>query len=141
MTAESQLSLNFDALGLPAPAKAWLLDLWAVIQVLDDALDGDKADPGQVNQAAWAIFVNMPLNDFYRQSMATLQPILALQLMKWQAANIVEELGLADERSYMFRAGYYEVVLMVCHLCGIEGAGRACMELYGESFAEYMEGR
>ena len=38
-----ELSAHFVTLNLPAPARAWLLDLWTVIQVLDDAADGHKS--------------------------------------------------------------------------------------------------
>lgn len=139
MTAESDLATHFDALGLPAPAKAWLLDLWTVIQVLDDAMDGDAAGPTDVARAAMAIFWDMPLNPFYRDFSAALQPVLKLQVLKWFAANDVEAQGEADERSYMWRAGFYDVVLMVCSLCGCDQSASALL-LYGETFSEYMEG-
>lgn len=138
MSDETHLSTHFDALGLPAPAKAWLLDLWTVIHVLDDAADGDKsADAGR---AAMAIFWDMPLNPFYQANFAALQPVLKLQVLKWIAANVAEENGLADERSYMWRAGFYDVVTMVCALCGGDQGAGVGLSLYGETFTEYMEG-
>lgn len=141
MTAVSDLSAHFETLGLPDAAKAWLLDLWNVIQVLDDAYDGDKADRDAVSGAVKSIFLTMPLNDFYRQYSGVLQAVSWLQVMKWQAANDAEAAGVVNEKTYVWRAGYYDVVLMVCHLCGIEGAGQFCMEIYGESFAEYKRGQ
>ena len=138
MTAESDLSAHFTTLGLPDAAKAWLLDLWNLIQVLDDARDGDRASPGDVDRAVKAIFLTMPLNDFYRQFPAVLQPVMVLAVLKWEAANEMEAKGLADEKSYMARAGFYDVVLMTCHLCGIENVGHAVMEMYGETFADYI---
>lgn len=138
MTAESDLSAHFTTLGLPEAAKAWLLDLWNLIQTLDDAYDGEPIEKSAALGAVRAIFLTMPLNDFYRNYAAILQPILWLQVMKWEAANEMEAKGLADEKSYMARAGFYDVVLMVCHLCGVEGAGHACLNLYGETFADYM---
>lgn len=140
MAGETDLQTHFTTLGLPPEAQAWLLDLWNLTQVLDDAMDGDKADPAAVSGATWAIFQNMPLNPFFRQYTAILQPVLVLQLLKWEAANKVEALGMPNEKTYVWRAGFYDVVLMCCHLCGIEG-GHACMEMYGETFAEYMEGQ
>jgi len=139
MTAETNLATHFTTLGIPATAQSWLLDLWNVIQVLDDAADGDRADPNDVSRAVWSIFATMPLNDFYRQYSAVLQPVLVLQILKWEAANEAEARGLANEKSYVWRAGYYDVVLMVCHLCGIGNVGHACMEMYGETYSEYLE--
>jgi hypothetical protein len=139
MAGEADLKTHFTTLGLPVEAQTWLLELWNLTQVLDDAADGDKADPLAVRRATWAIFQNMPLNDFYRQYVAILQPVMVLQLLKWEAANAVEAMGKPDEKSYVWRAGFYEVVLMCCHLCGINDAGHACMEMYGETYAEYLE--
>ena len=140
MTAETDLHSHMTTLGLPDVAKAWLLDLWNLIQVLDDATDGDPVDKASAAGAVRAIFLTMPLNDFYRQNAAILQPVLVLQMLKWEAANAVESRGLANEKSYVWRAGYYDVVLMACHLCGIEDAGHAVMEMYGETYADYKGG-
>ena len=139
MTDETHLSTHFDSLGLPAPAKAWLLDLSTVIQVLDDAMDGDDAGQANVTRAAMAIFWDMPLNPFYRDNFSALQPVLKLQVLKWLAANDVEMGSKADERSYMWRAGFYDVVLMVCALCDCDQSASA-LSLYGETFTAYMEG-
>ena len=138
MSDETHLSTHFDALGLPAPAKAWLLDLWTVIQVLDDAADGDKSDRKDVESAAWAIFVTMPMNDMYQKNAGVLQPLLALAVLKWRAANEIEAAGEADERTYVARAAYYDIVMMVCHICGIPDSGATCIQLYGETFADYI---
>lgn len=141
MSAESDLSTHFETLGLPDDAQAWLLDLWNVIQVFDDLVDGDPVAKSAALGAVQAVFLTMPMNAFARDHMTVLQPILALQFLKWQGANTVEGAGLANEKSYVWRAGFYDVVLMVCHLCGIPDAGHAVMEMYGEPFAEYMEGQ
>lgn len=114
------------------------MDVWHVTQVLDDAMDGDKADPAEVSRAAWAVFATIPANPFYQQYMAALTGVLILALHKWQGANEMEAAGEADERTYCARAGFYDVVLFVCHLCGIPDPGRNCIRLYGETFADYI---
>ena len=129
------LKSHFDDLGLPPEAQEYLLDLWHVIQMLDDVQDGDAS--ANAGLAAWAIFARMPMNQFYRNCMASLQPLLVMQLIKWEAANEAEASGQADARSYMWRAGYYEIVAMACHLCGLNA--KAALGLYGETFAEYRE--
>lgn len=140
MAGESDLAFNLDAIGLPADARAWLLGLWNAIQVLDDAMDDDPTIKEDVSRAIWDLFVAMPMNEFYQRNAGTLTPILALQILKWEAANLAEGFGIADAKSYMWRAGYYDVVLMACHLCGIKNAGVLCMGLYGETLDEYLEG-
>jgi len=129
------LQSHFQVLGLPPEAQEYLLDLWAVIQLLDDAQDGDKASG--VSNVAWAVFQRMPLNAFFRANMSVLVPLQMMQLIKWEAANVDEAEGRADERSYMWRAGYYEIVAMACHLCGLDA--KAALGLYGETYAQYRE--
>ena len=128
-------------LDLPRPAADWLLDLWQVIQVFDDAHDGDPI--GNVMPALWAGLVTMPGNPFYQANAAALQAAVATAILKWHAANEAEDAGKADERSYVWRAAYYDVVLLVTLLChGKEYALRMAptiMLMYGEPFADYRE--
>jgi hypothetical protein len=138
MIEEREIAQHLVNLGLPEDAQAWLLDLWNLTQVLDDAMDGDKPGKADVSRAVWAVFQNMPCNSFYQSRMSLLQPVLVLQLLKWEAANEAEAAGFRDARTYVWRAGFYDVVMMACHLCGIN-ARREVMEMYGEPFAAYLE--
>lgn len=130
-----------NALELPDAAVDWLLDLWRVIQVFDDIHDGDPV--ADVMPALWAGLVTMPGNPFYQANAAALQAAVATAILKWHAANEAEDAGKADERSYVWRAAYYDVVLLVTLLChGKEYALRMAptiMLMYGEPFADYRE--
>ncbi len=116
-------------------------DVWAAIQLFDDVADGDKITDDELNRVVWAVFVKFPQNPFYRANVDTLTPVMALQIIKWRAANAVENAGKSDERSYMWRAGYYDLVLTVCMLCFGEKieTGKICdaLMLYGETYEEY----
>jgi len=130
-----------NTLDLPPAAVDWLLDLWQVIQVFDDAHDGDPV--GDVMPALWAALVSMPGNPFYVANAAALQGAVATAILKWHAANEAEDAGEADERSFVWRAAYYDVVLLVVLLCyGQTEALRLApvvMLMYGEPFAAYRE--
>ena len=130
-----------NALELPDTAVDWLLDLWRVIQVFDDIHDGDLV--ADVMPALWGALVTMPGNPFYQANAAALQAAVATAILKWHAANEAEDAGKADERSYVWRAAYYDVVLLVTLLChGKEYALRMAptiMLMYGEPFADYRE--
>jgi hypothetical protein len=130
-----------NTLDLPPAAVDWLLDLWQVIQVFDDAHDGDPV--GDVMPALWASLVSMPSNPFYVANAAALQGAVATAILKWHAANEAEDAGEADERSFVWRAAYYDVVLLVVLLCyGQTEALRLApvvMLMYGEPFAAYRE--
>ena len=130
-----------NQLDLPEAAVDWLLDLWHVIQVFDDVHDGDPA--GDVMPALWGALVSMPGNPFYQAHAPALQAAVATAILKWHAANVAEVAGKADERSFVWRAAYYDVVLLVTLLChGQTDALRLApivMMMYGEPFAAYQE--
>ena len=138
---EESLLSHFEAWELPRDATAWLLDLWRITQMLDDVVDRDEMNPEHVQKAIWAMFVTFSGNPFYLAHATQLQVALATAVLKWEAANKAERLNAADERSFMWRAGYYDIVLLVILLCqGYDSAmakAPAVMALYGEKYSEY----
>lgn len=143
MTPEQILSQSFETLGLPPDAAKWLLDVWRAIQVYDDVADGDTVARDDLDRTIWASLVGLQINPFHMQNAASLVPVLALQILKWQASDVIERRGDADARSYMWRAGYYDLVLLVALMIhGPEKAtalGPIIMQMYGETFEDYMK--
>ena len=141
MDYTEHLQLNLEALELPADAVGWLLDLWHVIQVLDDVADGDPVDRKDLDRAIFSSLAGMPSNSFYQQHQAWLLPIIAQSVLKWMASDVAERAGKADERSYMWRAGFYDVVMMVT--CLVHGpSSEKCFEalaMYGETAQDYLK--
>lgn len=144
MTHVDSLVQHFtESLELPADATVWLLDLWHMAQVFDDVADGDAVDRRDLDMAVWKALVAMPANSFYTAHVAALQPALATAILKWKASDDAERGGRADERSFVWRAAYYDIVLLVVLLAhgypkAMELAEKV-MALYGESFAKYQE--
>ena len=132
-----------EQLELPTDAIVWLLDLWHMSQVFDDVADGDEVKRSDLDKAVWKGLVAMPSNPFYTAHMTALQPALATAVLKWKASDDAERAGRADERSFMWRAAYYDIVLLVVLL--VHGYDKAMekasvvMALYGEDFAKYRE--
>ena len=128
---------------LPADAVQWLLDLWHVIQVWDDVADDDPILRADLDRAIFGSLVSLPANPFYLTHAQALAPMLAGLVLKWKAADDVEVAGQADERSFMWRAGYYDVILTVVMLThgGVQAmrVARHIMHLYGEPFASYRK--
>jgi hypothetical protein len=64
-------------------------------------------------------------------------------ILKWQASDKVERVGKHDEVSFVWRAGYYDVVLTVVRLCHGVAIAHQCaadvMRLYGEKYSEYVK--
>ena len=141
--AEYWLRENFKALELPPDAVAWLIDLWHVTQVFDDVADGDAVDRQSLDDTVWRTLVGMPANSFFMTHAGQLLPAVGTAILKWKASDDAEREGRADAKSFVWRAAYYDIVLLVVLLCqgrdsAMEKAG-AVMALYGESFATYCE--
>jgi hypothetical protein len=130
-----------NQLDLPEPAVDWLLDLWQVIQAFDDIHDGDPVE--DVMPALWASLVSMPGNPFYQANAAALQSAVATAILKWHAANAAEYAGKVDEKSFVWRAGFYDIVLLVTLLCHGQSfaldLASTVMSMYGELFSDYRE--
>ena len=141
--AGQSLAVHFQNLELPSEATHWLLDIWQLIQAWDDVADKDGIERDRLDRAIWASLVTMPANPFYLANAGALQAGLALLVLKWQASDDAERLGKADARSYMWRAGYYDLVLLVVlltkgHATAMKDA-MTVMHLYGETLHEYLK--
>ena len=137
------LAAHFHGLDIPPDAGGWLLDVWQMIQALDDVADGDAIDRPRLDRAIWASLVTMPANPFYLANAPALQAGLALLVLKWQAADDAERAGEADARSFMWRAGYYDLVLLVVlltkgHATAMKQA-KTVMHIYGETLHDYLK--
>lgn len=143
MTHEESLAAHFEALELPWDASVWLLNLWDVIQAFDDVYDGDEVSRQDVLKTLWRVLVSMPANPFYQTHQSHLTPVIGNAICKWQAANAAEDAGEHDERSFIWRASYYDVVMTVVTLChGPDRAfemSRSVMAMYGEAYDDYVK--
>jgi len=144
MKSEEWLKENFvSVFGLPNAAVEWLLMLWDAIQVFDDVADEDEVKRNDLDVVIWNTLVGMSQNQFWQANANSLMPVVATMVLKWQASDEAERDGKADAKSYMWRAGYYDVVLMVVTLCHpakrAKELSRYVMELYGEKFEDYMK--
>lgn len=140
---ESLADIFRNHLRLPDEAALWLLDVWDTIQTFDDLADGDSVSRSALDDLIWRTLVRLPDNSFYRVHQVSLAPLMGLCILKWQASDHRERAQLADAKSYMWRAGYYDLVLMVVLLChGMRTAQEAAtfvMDMYGESLEDYLK--
>jgi hypothetical protein len=133
--------LNY--LNLHGDARRLMLDIWSLIQVFDDVEDGAKVDKEELDRALWAAFVMLPTNEFYVANRFALGGIISVQILKWRAANQVETTGKADEKSFGWRAGYFDILMYVYALVfGKEAASMNAsnvMGRYNETFEDYKK--
>jgi hypothetical protein len=138
------LRRNFtETLSLSEEASDWLIALWEVIQLFDDVADKDPIDRDELDMVIWNALVGMPANLFYQRNIHILTPLLSIMVLKWKASDTVERNGEACATSFVWRAGYYDLVLATVQLeHGAQAAmdiGHAVLKLYGESLEDYMK--
>ena len=141
--AAQSLIVHFENLDLPPEATSWLMDVWRMIQMLDDVADGDAIPRSDLDVAIWTSLVTMPANPFYIANFQALQAGLALLVLKWKASDDAERAGQADARSFVWRAAYYDLVLLVVlltkgHATAMKDAVKV-MHLYGETLHDYLK--
>ena len=128
---------------LPADAVAWLMILFDAVQVFDDVQDGDLVSAQDLSACVWNTLVAMPQNAFFAANSSHLLPAMGTAIMKWHAANALEKSGDHSAKSYVWRAGYYDIVLLCVILCrGAEFAqanAASILNLYGETFDDYLK--
>ena len=128
---------------LPMPVVDWLIMVYDVIQVFDDIADGDPVKREDLNATIWNTLVGMHQNQFFILNSQILVPLLASMVLKWQASDTVERMGEADAKSFVWRAGYYDLVLTAISI--IHGAEYATknahlvLRLYGEKLEDYLK--
>lgn len=126
---------------LPPDAVAFLIKVWDLIQFLDDWVDGDAVDRDDKDRTIWLALVGLPGDPFLSAHAATLLPVLASMVLTWKASDTVERQGRELEKAYVWRAGFYDVVLqtaMVVH--GVDFAMKNAHDilcLYGEPYEAY----
>lgn len=132
-----------ETLALPAEATQFLMDVWSCIQLFDDVADGDTVERADLDKVIWITLVGLHANPFFEAKKAALLPVLSTAILKWQASDKAERMGQADARSYVWRAGYYDLVLLVVlltkgHATAMKDA-MTVMHLYGETLHEYLK--
>ena len=128
---------------LPPAAQKWLLDFWSVIQGLDDWRDNDPVEPRQKEKVIYQVMVELPQNQFFQAHSHNLLPIVSSLILRWIGANKLEDNREQLQKTYMWRAGYYDLVLEVVRLVhGFDGAANAAefvAKLYGETYEDYVK--
>lgn len=130
-------------LPLSDPARAFVTDLYHVLQAWDDFYDGDPMPQAEKLMAIWASLVGIPTNPFFRAHSGELLPLLASLVVKWESANQLEATRERLDIAFVWRAAFFDVVL---HCLLIEHGPRFAMEngprvarLYSETFETFIK--
>lgn len=144
MSAAQDLSRHLQqSFAITGEAHDWVMSLWNAIQVFDDMADGDFPEREDLFACIADTLCNMPANPFFQEHCETLLPLMAVALLKWRAADDAEREGTVSETSFVWRAGFYDIVLAVVQLVHGEAIAREIaqnvMRLYGENYADYAK--
>jgi len=144
MTSIDWLQENLKkVLLLPQPVIDWLVMVYVAIQVFDDIADGHKVERKDLDKTIWNTMVGIYQNQFFITNCQYLIPLVSVAILKWQAADQVERGGKADARSFVWRAGYYDLVMAAVLLTHgpsfAEENAHIVMGLYGEKFEDYLK--
>lgn len=144
MNSYEVLQISFkEGLNLPADASEFLLNVWGATQFFDDVADGDEVKRPVLDQVIWDFFIGFAENAFFQKNAIVLKSQLMTMILKWQASDQAERSGEASAKSYMWRAGYYDLVLSVVTIVhGYQNAiklAKSVMDLYGETLEDYLE--
>ena len=132
-----------DGFELPHDAAQFVIMIFHFSQFFDDVADGDEIKREDLDMNIFNCFVGMNSNPFFVTYRMQLLPILDLIIIKWQGSDIAERTGRANEKSFMWRAGFYDLLMSVVSLChGYKKANSMAvdvMNFYAETIEEYKE--
>lgn len=135
---------HFSTLGLSNDAIRWLLDLWDVLQGLDDWRDGDEMSARDIELTIHKCLFELWSNPFFARNGSFLLPLLSSLVLKWCGANAIESSHKEHlPKAYIWRSGYYDLVLQsVAIERGVDfarDAAASVASIYGETLDEYMK--
>jgi hypothetical protein len=135
------LADSFAAMDLPEDASAFLLKVWDIIQVLDDIKDGHPIE--DVDGSIYTLLFGLATDEFFYKFRPILISAMLTAYYKWQAANVAEQSRVNLDKAYMWRAGYYDLILLVAALClpkeRVQELAPQILALYGETRDEYLK--
>jgi hypothetical protein len=137
------ITAHIQKLNLPPAAALWLADVWDAFQLLDDVADKDPIDRDTLDFGIYVLLVRLPSNPFYLAHAVELSTMLSSAVLCWKASDDAERAGKADERSFVWRAKYYDIMLEVVRICHGSAtalkAARDVLSIYGEQYADYRQ--
>lgn len=132
---------TFLSWGFPPDACIFLLKVWEAIQFLDDVKDGDPVE--NVDSGIYTLIAGLPGDEFLMRNHKMLTGALVTMYYKWQGANQCEQRKANLDIAYVWRAGYYDLVMLVAALCipraQCEALAPQVLALYGESREDYLK--
>jgi hypothetical protein len=123
-------------------AADFLYMFFLVCHVWDDLIDKDvERSDDHINHAFWTALVEIPRNPYYRQFASEIQPLIAVSIHEWFAANKLEA-GNRRDISYTLRCSIVSLIHQAAEICGgyewaIEVGEEIRLKTQSETIREY----
>jgi hypothetical protein len=128
---------------LPEDAARFVIMIEQFSQFFDDVADGDEIKRADLDRSIYNCFIGLNLNSFFLNHRLTLLPVMDLIILKWQGSDIAERAGEANEKSFMWRAGFYDLLMTVVSICHgylkAKDMAIEVMNFYAETIEGYRE--
>lgn len=126
-----------------ADAVSLIEGTWSLVEVWDDAIDGEKNEPDEAIHAAflWALF-GLHDNRFYRAHEVRLRHAFLVMVANWQAANELERSRDREQlvTAYTLRCSPYDFfVAVVLAASGIQAAREAAIYFRGRDTPDRLD--
>lgn len=121
MNSAERIKMLLPTLKGNLAAAEFIDSIYNVLHLWDDLIDHDKpVTDMQVNDAFYAILIEIPRNPFYRKYFDFLNPILANAITNWHIANRMERRGDEYEKriAYVLRSSYVDLLTQSALLLG-----------------------
>lgn len=117
--------------------------LLEVVHVWDDFIDGDPVAPENIDRVFRYLIYDIPVNPVYKLIPSLPDHMLNVYL-RWRDATAMEKEKTPDlEKTYMLRAGIYDIFILIAHhLYGEEWSrdvGVKVRKMYGETLSSLKE--
>ena len=133
-----------DYFELPSSAVEFVIAIEQFSQFFDDVADKDHdIARASLNLNLYNCFYGLHVNAFFLANRARLLPIMELIVLKWQGSDARERVCEADAVSFVWRAGFYDLLMAVMgivhgHAYASERAP-CVMKYYKETFEDYQK--
>lgn len=108
--------------------------MWEAMQDWDDLEDEGKTDHNRL--LAW-MMIDKEYHPFFAPNAHILRPAMLQVYLKWSASNVLDRGSRLDvAKSYMLRAGYYDVLHLIAY---IVGGHDWAVSVGPEIYREYIE--
>jgi hypothetical protein len=102
---------------LPEDAARFVIMIEQFSQFFDDVADGDEIKRADLDLNLFNCFVGLNTNTFFLNNRFKLLPVMELIILKWQGSDILERDGKADEKTFVWRAAFYDLLMAVMGIC------------------------